>query len=299
MNLEQLKKDVGYRVRLAPRAFHLDEAGEPSAMPDEDWIIMAVTDSYVEISAPSGHFYRLGKDHVVSFYTEPNRSAEGLSYGILQLKVQLYIQGANVTITPTHLPGQPVPPMVNTALRARGAFVPEIERIFRRQVQILDRVAVNFITTAAEYLGKTYEVRPNDTWESLRPTQSRLFPDSPVYRELSGADAAMLAEFYTAVAEVTDLIDHWVGTVALTEYNHWNVLMHKVENSLRLGELVVQRFCPDRQFDATMPSSGTLLARSQTALAHAAQIREIWMKKFNEFFAAQKQQRLQRPPRRR
>ena len=296
MNLEQLKKDVGYRVRLAPQAYHLDGMGEALPFRDEDWIIMAVTDDYLEVSAPSGHFYRLGKDHVVSFYTEPNRSSGGLNYGILQLKVQLYIQGANVTITPTHLPGQAVPPPVNVSLRARAAFIPEIERIFRRQVHILDRVSVNFVTTASEMLGKQNQFRPNDTWESLQPTLSRLFPEAAVFRDLSSTDAGLLAEFYTAVAEVADLIDHWKGTVPLTEYNHWNVLMHKVENSLRLGELVVQKFCPDRQYDATMPASGTLLSRSQTSLGQVAQIRKIWFEKFQ---AAHAKRPVPQTPRRR
>jgi hypothetical protein len=43
MNLEHLKKDVGYRVKLVPPAYHLDAAGEPLPVQDEDWIIMAVT----------------------------------------------------------------------------------------------------------------------------------------------------------------------------------------------------------------------------------------------------------------
>jgi hypothetical protein len=291
MNLEQLKKDVGYRVRLAPKAYHLDAAGEPQSSPDEDWIILAVTDAYIEISAPSGHFYRLGKDHVVSFYTEPNRSNDGVGHGILQLKVQLYIQRADVTITPTHLPGQPVPPAINVALRARVAFVPEVERIFRRQVHILDRISVNFITTAAEYLGKIYETRPNDTWQSLRPTQSRLFPDGALFRDLSAIDAEIVSEFYSAVAEVTDLVDEWADKVPLTEYNHWNVLMHKVEHSLRLGETVVSKFCPDRQYDATMPASGTLLSRSQTSLNQVANLRKLWLEKFQAAHAAAAAQR--------
>ncbi len=141
------------------------------------------------------------------------------------------------------------------------------------------------------------QIRPNDTWESLQPTQSRLLPDAPAFRDLSATDAALVAEFYTAVTEVADLIDHWKGTVSLTEYNHWNVLMHKVENSLRLGELVVQKFCPDRQYDATMPASGTLLSRSQTALGQADQIRKLWIEKFQAAQAARADPR--QPPRRR
>lgn len=286
MNLEQLKKNVGYWVKLVPQAYHLDAAGDPLDFRNEDWSIMAVTDDYVEVSAPSGHFYRLGKDHVVSFYTDPNRSTGGPNYGFLQLKVQLYIQGANVTATPNHLPGHPVPPPINVSLRARAAFIPDVERVFRRQLQILERVRANFSTTTAEMLGKQYEIRPNDTWESLRPVQSRLFPDSALFRELSPTDAGLLAEFYSAVAEVADLIEHWTGTVPLTEYNAWNVLMHKVEGSLRVGELVVQKFCPDRPFDTSMPASGTLISSAERSLRLAAQGRAAFIERFGAAQAA-------------
>jgi len=89
MNLEHLKKDVGYRVKLVPPAYHLDAAGEPLPVQDEDWIIMAVTNEYIEINTASGHFYRLGKDHVRSFATDPHRSTDGLNHAFLQLHVQL------------------------------------------------------------------------------------------------------------------------------------------------------------------------------------------------------------------
>ncbi len=280
MNLKQLKKSVGYRVKLVPQAYHLDTAGDPLPFRDEDWIIMSVTNEYAEVSALSGHFYRLGKDHIFCFVTDHQRAGDGLKHGFLQLKVQIYIQGADVAATPNHMPGQPVPPQVNVPLRARATFIPDVERVFRRQVQILERVRANFSTTAAEMLGKQYEIRPSDTWESLKPIQSPLFPDSALFRELSAADAALLAEFYAAVGEVADLIEHWTGTVPLTEYNAWNVLMHKVQNSLRLGELVVQKFCANRPFDATSPEGGTLLSAAERSLRLADQGRAEFMQQY-------------------
>jgi hypothetical protein len=129
-------------------------------------------------------------------------------------------------------------------------------------------------------VGNEQAIRPADTWESLRPVQPRLFPNAPVYRDLSAADAALLAEFYAAVGEISDLIEHWSGTVALTEYNAWNVLMHKVQHSLKLGELAVQRLCPDRVYDATMPIGGSLLSQSQRVLAAADQARAWFMTRF-------------------
>ncbi|HUN99015.1 MAG TPA: hypothetical protein VMU69_22640 [Bradyrhizobium sp.] len=280
MNFEHLKKDVGYRVKLVPPAYHLDAAGELLPVQDEDWIIMVVTNDYVEINTASGHFYRLGKDHVRSFTTDPHRSTDGLNHGFLQLHVQLYMRGADVTAVPNHQPGAALPPPVNLTLKARATFVPELERVFRRQVQILDRVLVNFSVTANDMLGNHQAIRPGDTWESLRPVQPRLFPHAAVYRDLSESDAELLAEFYGAVSEVADLIEHWAGTMALTEYNAWNVLMHKAQHSLRMGEFAVRKLCPDRAYDATMPTGGTLLLRSQRVLTAADKARAVFLAKF-------------------
>lgn len=216
MNIEQLrKKGPGCRVKLVPPACHLDAAGEPLPVQDEDWAIMAVTDEYVEVTTDTGCFCRSGNDHIKNFATDPQRSVDGLNHGFLLLLVQIYVQGSEVKAIPTSRPGEALPPPVNHALKARATFSPELERVFRRQVQILDRVFANFVTTANEYLGRKYPVRPNDTWESLRPTLPRLFPDSAPYQDLSASDAELLAEFYGAVREVADLIDHWAGTMAL------------------------------------------------------------------------------------
>ena len=283
MNLEHLKKNVGYRVKLVPPAYHLDAVGEPLPVQDEDWIIMAVTDDYVEINTASGDFYRLGKDHVRSFTTDPHRSTDGVVHAFLQLHVQLYIRGPEVSAVPNHQPGAAVPPPANPALKARAIFIPELERVFRRQVQVLDRVMVNFSVTANEMLGAHQAIQPGDTWESLRPVLPRLFPEAAAYRDLAASDAELLAEFYGAVSEVADLVEHWAGTVALTEYNAWNVLMHKVHNSLRLGDLAVQKLCPDRPYDATMPAGGTLLSQSQRVLTAADKAREIFMARFEAF----------------
>jgi hypothetical protein len=297
MNLEQLKKKgPGSRIKLVPPACHLDAAGEPLPVRDEDWVVMAVTDQYVEIATDSGCFCRLGNDHIKNFATDPQRSVDGLNHGFLLLLVQIYVEGSDVKAIPTSRPGESMTPPINHALKARATFIPELERVFRRQVQILDRVLANFTTTANEFLGRQYPVRPNDTWESLRPTLPHLFPDSAPYRDLSASDAELLAEFYGAVREVTDLVDHWAGTVALTEYNAWNVLMHKVQHSLQMGELAVRKLCPDRAYDATMPASGTLLSRSQTALTATEKARGLYLEKFTAFFR-EKEAQLKQPPR--
>ncbi len=233
-------------MKLVPQAYHLDAAGDPLPFRDEDWIIIVATNDYAEVSTPSGHIYRVGKNHIYSFTTDRKREKDGLRHGFLQLKVLLHIQGAAVTAPPNHLPGQAVPPPVNAALRASAAFVPTVESVFRRQVQILERVRANFATTAAEMLEKKYEIRPTDTWESLRPVQSKLYPDFARFRNLAAGDAAKSAEFYAALGEVSDLIEHWAGTEPLTDYNAPNMQMHKVQNCLRRSELVIQKFSPER-----------------------------------------------------
>jgi hypothetical protein len=180
MNLDQLRKNEGYLVKLVPPAHHLDDAGELLSIEDEDWTIVAVTLDGVEIKTASGHSHRLGLDHIRNFTTDPNRSTDGINHAFLQLHVQLRISGSRVTVIPNHQPGAAVPPSVNLAVKARATFVPELERAFRRQVQILDRVAVNYMVTANDMLGIHQTIRPGDTWDSLRPAAPRLFPDAAV-----------------------------------------------------------------------------------------------------------------------
>jgi len=120
---------------------------------------LKVTEDYVEIGAASGHVYRLGNDHIRNFTADVHRDHDGLKHGFLTLHVQLFIEGANVRAVPTRQPGDPVAPLVNRALRARAFFAPELERIFRRQVQIFNRVMPNYTMTS---VGKGS--CPGDTW---------------------------------------------------------------------------------------------------------------------------------------
>jgi hypothetical protein len=165
MNFEQLRKNIGYLVKLVPPAYHLDAAGESLPIENEDWTIEEVTRDCVKIQSASGHSYRLGLDHIRNFATDPDRSTDGLNHAFLQLHVQLHITGLDVTAIPNHQPGAAVPPSANLAFKARATFVPELERVFRRQVQILDRVAVNYMVTADDMLGIHQTLRPGDNWD--------------------------------------------------------------------------------------------------------------------------------------
>jgi hypothetical protein len=110
---DQLKKNQGWRVRIAPAASHLDPAGRALPPKNEDWIIVRVTGDEVVLDEASvmGLTTKLGLDAIASFTTDRSRSTPGgLQYGLLLLKVQMYIQSDRITYAPCMRPGEPVPP---------------------------------------------------------------------------------------------------------------------------------------------------------------------------------------------
>jgi hypothetical protein len=275
MNWDKLKRNIGYKVQMVPVACHLDTAGDILPPRGEDWIITSSGADFLEIDAGVGGPYRLGKDHVHHYTSDAHRSADGDNYGFLTLNVQLFIQGTIIRAVPNSRPGAPVdPPATDKTARARVHFIPEVERRFRRQIQILDRCLVSYGLTSHDKLAN-----PSDTWASLRPSRASLYPNAAPIHDLSARDAELLAEFHSAVDEVDELLDNWTSSSTLPEYNCWNYLMHKVEHSLRMGCNVIHKFCADRQFDATMPASGTLLSRAETGLGRARQARDAFMKR--------------------
>ena len=74
MNLEQLKKNKGWRVQLLPIASRLDDGSELPRV-DDDWIIEEVSNSEVSIFNPrTQHRLALGADHVHHFTMYPEAS---------------------------------------------------------------------------------------------------------------------------------------------------------------------------------------------------------------------------------
>lgn len=145
---------------------------------------------------------------------------------------------------------------------ARRYFAPELARVIRQQIYILGRAVPNFVMTS---VGKP---PPGDRWTTLRPAQPQLYPSAPEFANLSADDATLLNEFYNLVQEITDIVSGWIeNEPPPPPVNAWNFLMQKVRHSLEVGKIAAQRFCPDRQFDATMPASGTLIARTDAAIA--------------------------------
>ena len=113
MKLDQLKKNEGWRVKITPPAIRLDAIGRELPSRNEDWMITRVMNDHVQISEATvmGLTTKLGTDAIASFTSDPSRSVAGsLQYGLLLLKVRMYIQGINITVVSCPQPGQRVPP---------------------------------------------------------------------------------------------------------------------------------------------------------------------------------------------
>jgi hypothetical protein len=294
MNRKYLKKDVGYHVRLVPSACYVDAKGEPTFVQDGDWTISAVDDDYIDIIGYAGQTFRLGMDHIRTFATDPQRSDDGSKHGFLQLHVQLFVCDSEVTAVPNHQPGASVQPPVNSALKARVTFAPDLERLMRRLVCILDRAMVNVSLTAGGVFGEPQTITTGDSWQKLMISNSAPAFSSAAYGDLLASDAQVLSEFYGAVTEVSELIRELSETNPISDYNSWNVLMHKAQHTVKLGLVVVKKFCPERMYDPTIPAAGTLLARSESTLVKADSTRNVVFAKLEALRQAQVQRRSQR-----
>ena len=110
MKRDQLKKIVGFRVRLVPIANRLNDHGLPLPKIDDQWIVQDITDEGIHLYLPrTGHNRILGFDNVHQFNTD--RILSGVPHGILVLNVQLTISRNDVSLTPTR-PGEPVVPTI-------------------------------------------------------------------------------------------------------------------------------------------------------------------------------------------
>jgi hypothetical protein len=136
-------------------------------------------------------------------------------------------------------------------------FAPELARLLARQIYVLDRAVVNFICSS---IGQP---QPPDHWTTFRPWKPRLYRGTTEFRDLAPADAQLLAEFFEGLAEIDDLVMGWQDSATQWDVNVWNVLMQKTERSVASGLCAADRFCPARQYDSTMPASGSLRERAQ------------------------------------
>jgi hypothetical protein len=196
---------------------------------------------------------------------EKNKPSAGL-HGLVGLLENAFLQEADAH---RHASVSPIDQVAAHAAEeqraevARAYFAPELARIVAQQISILGRLVANFITAS---VGKH---PPGDQLESFRPWQSVLYPTAAQFRDLSAADATSLIEFYDSLQEITEVINSWTESATPLDVNAFNYLMQKVQNSLDIGRNAVQRFCPERQYSAIMPSGGTLIDRLQLAVSSA------------------------------
>jgi hypothetical protein len=111
MNRDQLKKNVGFRVRLRPTMRELDQFGRPFSYKDDDWLIQVAGEAALNISnLRTQHIYALGYDHIHHFVSDPDKTRGGLNRGMLVLTVQLVARGNGLDIEPTIKPGTAMAP---------------------------------------------------------------------------------------------------------------------------------------------------------------------------------------------
>jgi hypothetical protein len=113
MNLKQLKKNIGSRVRLRPAAIHLARDGLELPARDDDWVLADVTDTDVHLQDTSTSPLKavLGADVVHRFDSDASRSkAAGLQHGFLVLMQQMLIQADKIDYLSCPWPGARVPP---------------------------------------------------------------------------------------------------------------------------------------------------------------------------------------------
>jgi len=129
-------------------------------------------------------------------------------------------------------------------------FTPELARIVAQQIHVLGRLVPNFTMAS---VGKP--MAQVETWEAFRPGRPVLYPSAAQFRDLSEADATSLINFYDSVHGIAETINTWIETKTPQDVNSWNVLMQTVDNSLKVGEIAVQRFCPERWLSPIAPAS--------------------------------------------
>jgi hypothetical protein len=67
--------------------------------------------------------------------------------------------------------------------------------------------------------------------------------------------------------------------------NVWNYLMQVVHRSVSSGILAAERFCPSREYNATMPAAGTLVERAITSTASMQSALAAHIDRFNAWAA--------------
>jgi hypothetical protein len=125
MNWDQFKKNIGTRYQFEPPACRLDEQGNELPEINDDWIFLSISPGNVSKfqNERTHHIAELGKDAIFDFRSNPARGKGGIRYGFLVLKMQVFLQGVNLTLRPNTRPGEPA----NRARRIRPAWTPWVK----------------------------------------------------------------------------------------------------------------------------------------------------------------------------
>ena len=96
----KLAKCIHHRVRLRPPARRFRGVTELRIM-DDDWLVQEVEDQEVRIrNIRTDHVALLGFNQIGAYVADPKREFDGLRHGFLELKVQLFLRGPELTIEP-------------------------------------------------------------------------------------------------------------------------------------------------------------------------------------------------------
>lgn len=172
----------------------------------------------------------------------------GLAAGVINAHT-IHVHGA----------GSPAEPGNGRGEAALAVFAPELARILAQQIHALDRAMANFVSSSCD------KALPGDHHSTFKPRRPALYPSAAEFRDLDGADAALLVEFYDSLNRIEDLLRSWEAAETPWDTNHWNVLMQTVEHSVRAGVAAADRFCPGRAYNPTVPAAGTLADRAATS----------------------------------
>jgi hypothetical protein len=110
VNWNQFKKNIGARYKVEPPACSLDELGAELGEISDDWILTSIGPNDVAelTNARTQHVLRLAKDHIYDFRSDTTRPNDGSRYGFLVLKIQVFLQGARLSMRPNTKPGERV-----------------------------------------------------------------------------------------------------------------------------------------------------------------------------------------------
>lgn len=178
-----------------------------------------------------------------------NQSGGITAHSLSVQNLNLYGPGAQPAISGAESPDA----------NAIALLAPELARVLTHQIRALDRATANFICAS------TSHPLPTDHWTAFQPLKPTLYPAAHQVRDLAAADSSLLAEFYSALDTIEDLIGALRVTGEIWDTNAWNVLMQRIEHAVSIGVKAADQFCPGRQYDPTVPAAGTIAERAAAA----------------------------------